>query len=310
MRRIIIVVSLLVLSGIPCRAQEDYASENEGGAAVSADEQKKLAQLLPDAKALGAEAVDAPVFYGENLWEYIDGAAEAFHLFGFEALAHQDYKVKETEATVDVYDMGEGRQAFGMYVSERSPEAPVLDIGVEGYGDEFTLNFFQGSFYVKLAAFRAEGSGLDVLKAFAKDVAGRIGGERALPEGLRALPEKDRVPRSETFILTAPLGHSFLAPAFMARYTSEGRQFRLVLSEAESNEEALARSRQLEAHFKKAGSVAPSPAIEGAQVGSTSYEGEMLFLALGSRLVILTPPPADPKPLVEELRSRLSGATR
>jgi hypothetical protein len=274
-------------------------------AVVSPDQQEKLRILLPNAAKIGAQNAGAPVFYGENLWEYIDGAAEAFHQYGFVALINQEYRVDDVDVTIDVYDMGEPRNAFGMYVAERSAEAKTVEVGVEGHADDFSLCFFQGPYYVKIAGFRTDGVATPTLMRIGRAVSESIGGERALPEGLVLLPEEGRVPRSESFVLTAPLGHAFLAPAFMARYASGEKEMKLVLSEARSPDEALARQRRMESHFRKAGELAPATAMEGAFIGSSSYEGRMFFVALESHLVILSPPPDDPRPLIEAIRGRM-----
>jgi hypothetical protein len=201
--------------------------------------------------------------------------------------------------------MGELRNAFGMYVAERSIEAAIVDVGVEGHSDEFSLCFFQGPYYVKIALFRSDGASKPILVRLSRAVSERIGSEIALPEGLDILPDEGRVPRSESFVLTAPLGHAFLAPAFLARYVSGDIETKLVLSEAKSAVDALARRRRLESHFRKAGTLTPAATMEGAFIGSSSFEGRMFFVALGSRLVILAPPPDDPRPLVEAIRGRM-----
>ncbi|MBN2370934.1 MAG: hypothetical protein JXO72_10645 [Vicinamibacteria bacterium] len=307
--RILVAVMLVgMFSNRPTQAQEQNIIEDDNvraQAAVTRETQARLRALLPDPVKLGARAAGAPIFYGENLWEYINGAAEAFHQYGFVALIHQEYRAGDVDVTLDIYDMGEPRNAFGVYVAERSSEAKIVEIGVEGHADDFTLCLFQGPYYVKIAGFRSGGAATPILLKLGKTVADTIGGARVFPEELALLPEESRVPRSESFVLTAPLGHAFLAPAFMARYACGGVETKLVISEGLGDEDALARRRQLESHFQKAGSLAPATIMEGAFLGTSSFEGQMLFMALGSRLVILTPPPDDPGKLIEAIRTSL-----
>jgi hypothetical protein len=99
----------------------------------SASEKTKLSALLP---------ARAPVrFYTSDLYQYIDGGAEAYHGYGMVTLAHQEFKAGAAEVTIDLYDMGDPLRAFGIYASERSPEYRFLDIGAEGYAAGEILNF-------------------------------------------------------------------------------------------------------------------------------------------------------------------------
>lgn len=294
---------LVGLACLPLVAQQPDGEDGPAKPAVILPALKNaLAALVPAAGELGGAIPGERRFYGADLYEYIDGGAEPYHGYGMAAMVHQEYKVKDAELTIDIYDMGDPLSAFGIYSSERSPDYQFLAIGAEGYGEDATLSFLQGRFYVKLTAFREGGGTAPLLKTCAAAISKRIGGGKTLPEGLKLLPSANRVARSEKYIKKAPLGHDSLAPAYAATYSFGAKPTTVALSLAASPTEAGARARELREHFAKTGKLTPQPAVApGAAVGSNRYEGEVLFFVRGRYLVLIVNPPPDPTSLVKAL---------
>jgi len=135
---------------------------------VPAAEKAKLSILLPPGTGKPAQ------FYSSNLYEYIDGGAEAYHKFNMAAMVHREYKSKGVDMTVDIYDMGSPSNASGIYSSERSPAYHFIPIGEEGYSSEHTLNFLQRQFYVKLTAFGDKEAVAKMLNSFAGTISAKI----------------------------------------------------------------------------------------------------------------------------------------
>ena len=265
------------------------ASPQGAGAqgAVPAAARQQLLKLLPDATAFGAAPMGGTVFYGDNLFEYINGGAEVYHQYEFVALAHQKYRVRDLELTVDIYDMQNALNAFGIYASERAPGYHYIAIGAEGYLNDPVLNFVQGGWYVKLSAFARTGTAA-ALESAARSVSAKIGTGKTLPATFALFPAAGRAPRSERFVRRSPLGHEFLAPMFHADYTVAGRTVTLALSDAGDSRAAVARAKQLETHFGKAGRAGAAAAIApGAFRGSSRYDGEMLWAAKGRYVALL-----------------------
>ena len=83
------------------------------------------------------------------------------------------------------------------------------------------LNFLQDHYYVKLSG---SGSNADaLLDQFARTLSARIGGTRTPPALLEKLPAEHRVQHSEQYMRKDPLGHAFLAPAYVATYAHGNR---------------------------------------------------------------------------------------
>jgi hypothetical protein len=272
---------------------------------VPAAEQARLLKLLPAAAEVGGTAAGRPRFYSSDLFQYLNGGAEAFHNYDLVAMVHQEYRVRSAEITVDTFDLGTGLNAFGVYSAERSPEYRFVSIGAEGHLSESTLNFFQGAFYVKLSAFSERENAAPVLESLGRAISGRIGADRSLPGFLAWFPEQRLIARSQKYIKRAPLGHGFLAPAYLASYRWEGKEAVLVLSQAPDQAEARQRLELLRNHFRESGKVLLAPRDgPGLYRGVNRLEGEWLFVVHGRYLVILTNPPAQPGAFLKDVLAK------
>ena len=241
-----------------------------------------VAEPLPE----GSIGQSPASFYSpDNLYEYMDGGADIFVLYGVKTMLHLEAKVGTVDVTVDIFDMGSPNAAFGMYAAERSPEYDFIAMGVEGYRNKGILNFVQGRYYIKLAGF---GDGADaVLESWGKSLSARMGSDTALPEMLSHLPSHHRKPHSEQYIPNEPLGHSFLGPAYVASYEFNGQESKLIVTVAENESNARERLKQLGDHFSKTGECAAAPDIEaGAIRGKNSFEGTFVAKVQGHLLLL------------------------
>lgn len=233
----------------------------------------------------GASAQGAPAMYNaDTLYQYIDGGADVYLLYDFKTLLHQEFKSGANELTVDLYDMGTGDDAFGIYSSERSPNYKFLPIGAEGYRAKGILNFLEGQYYVKLSGSGPSADAL--LEEFGHLLSTRIGGSRGFPPMLARLPREGRIPHSEQYIKKDPLGHAFLAPAYIVSYAHAGQQFKLVVSVANDGPAAKARAEQFAKHFKQSGKASSAPELgENGMRGSNSFEGQVIARTRGRYLI-------------------------
>jgi hypothetical protein len=251
---------------------------------IPAEVKVRLAALLPNGR-------NPARFYSSDLYRYMDGGADIYLKYGLVALAHREYHPAGVEMTVDVFDMGGPLQAFGVYSAERSPDYHFIPIGAEGYSSESTLNFLQGRYYVRLSAFGDRAA--SALDNFARAISRSIGEDRSLPPLLDILPRENRVARSEKYLVQAPAGHDFLAPALTASYRFDGQVTSLVISLAVDAREANQRVEQLRHYYLSSGQVAPEPDL-GPDAGRTSdpRQGEVIFFARGRYAVLCLHAPA------------------
>ena len=227
------------------------------GAAIRTDLQSAtsgpaaLMPKLPDWKMAG----DIRLFSAESLFEYIDGAAEAYLGYDFRELAVGEFSLAgaKTTVTAEIYDMGTGLNAFGIYGAERYPESRFLPIGVQGYYEEGTLNFLAGRYYVKLLCFEGGEKAEEILTRFGRAIASGVRDAGGLPARLAAFPAEGRVANSERFLRRSVMGLKFLDNGYTANYSAGGREFDAYLIDCPTIAEAESAMKQLLAHFSGPG---------------------------------------------------------
>ena len=178
----------------------------------------------------GWTAVDEEYRYGrENLWEYINGAAELFLTYRFRELIVADFEQGDLALTVSVYDMGRPLDAFGVFESEKPAGIDPLD----GVGAAAVLQppyrglLLKDRFYVKVEAGGGDVTA-EVLRDALRDIADRLPGRETLPEQLTALPESGRVPGSVAFAGANFLGLDDLRSCLHGDYRlADGTEYRL-----------------------------------------------------------------------------------
>lgn len=254
--------------------------------------------VLPEADSIpgwSAEG-DLEAYMPENLYEYNNGAAEVYLSYGFRKLVTRRYLEdgnETNEVTVEIYDMDIPLQAFGIYAAERSVNDDFIELGGQGHVSETALGFWQSKFYIKMIFFGTKDHPEQLLVDFAKRISERIEGPSRMPEWLEICPTRDRIPNTEQVFLSAPLGHSFLSPAYQVSYKSgEDKPAMLLLSVAPNANEAAQRLDQYRDHLKKIESpvTAGSPANgypEGCLLIEDKYLGECVVGHKGRFLVFL-----------------------
>lgn len=169
---------------------------------------------------------EVKVYGPDDLWEYIDGAAERFVIYGFQILRFREFSKKELMMTAEIYDMGSPLNAFGIYTTERTAEGKRLSIGTEAVLGPSHCLLLKDRYYVKIIMLRGlldDESGEAVLKSIESHIKGKSG----LPPELNILPTRERVFGSEKYVTQAYLGLSELKNVLFADYKdSKGSEYR------------------------------------------------------------------------------------
>ena len=209
------------------------------GVGKEGKDQSDLNSLLPQI-AKWAQTEDALKYYPENLFEYINGAAEIYLAYDFQELIVSQHKQDQSEmnVAVEIYNMGSEKNAFGIYSAERFSDNAFINMGLQGYLEEGTLNFLVGQFYVKLLCFDCEGQSADVLKLFSQDIVKNVGRTGSLPALVQKFPKEGLVPNTEKFILRNFMGYSFLRNGYSANYKKGDLEFDCFFIESKSEEDA------------------------------------------------------------------------
>jgi hypothetical protein len=203
-----LLLTVVAVCGIICLPQ---------GATAQTD--PPLASLLPQVEPWGLSE-EPQNFFPENLFEYINGAAEIYLSYDFHELIVAQYAKKDSESAlaVEIYDMGSPTNGFGIYSAERYPENTFSPIGVQGYLEEGSLNFLVGRYYVKLLCFDCGDTSDRALRSFAEGIVSHVGDQGGFPEVLGAFPDRGRLANTEKFILNNVMGYGFLHNGFLTQY--------------------------------------------------------------------------------------------
>ncbi len=196
----------------------------EGGPQRAGD--PALLALIPNID--GWTATEKPrSFFPDTLYEYIDGAAESYIGYDFKELAVAEFTQAGTQAslTLEIYDMGDELDAFGIYSAERYPDNKTVDVGTHGYIEGEVLNFVAGTAYVKLLCFNGGEATASILEAVARRVAAGAGPKGVLPAPFSVFPRDGFVPNSEKFIRRNVMGFDFLGNGYLVAYKDGGAEY-------------------------------------------------------------------------------------
>ena len=253
--------------------------------------------LLPVEKDLDGWKKDgeALLYRPDNLWEYINGQAESFLMYDFHEVAAQHYlDGSGLEIKVEIYGHGDPLMAFGIYTQFRSPENAFLDIGNEAFGDEYSLHFWKGRFYVKVYAYEEGEKSSEAMKMFAGLVAGTIPEEGGEPHMVSLFPRDGLIEKSVVYITEGVMGSGKLPPVFTGDYLIGEEKGRLYLFRLDSEDAAA------ETFSWYAGEIgaAPEKAVSnGAEYsvadGEAPYRGAVKVFRYGIFMGIVTGFPAD-----------------
>lgn len=216
-----------------------------------------------------------PVFTAATLWDYINGAADAFLSYQFIDLHIGEYSDGAYTVKVELYRHSSPGHAYGMYALERAPDYAFVTIGLQGYAEPTLVNFVTGNYYVKLMA-NQENAGR--LLQVARVVEAQLGQNPEFPGLLQRFPAKDQLPHSDGFVAGGFLGHEFLENVYSAQYEADGKRFLLFALECHDCREVLRR------YYAFARTDMPE-VEDGFYRITDRYNGEIVFLMKESLLV-------------------------
>ncbi len=124
------------------------------GFSAGAEESTKMPHdmksLFPDAIS-DWKMTEEYSYSPENLYDYINGGAELYLSYGFEALMSRSYEQEgQPDIIIDIFDMGRSENAFGVFSYSRE----LVDSAF-GQGSQYTaglLLFWKGPYYVSILA--------------------------------------------------------------------------------------------------------------------------------------------------------------
>ena len=263
---------------------------------------------LPDGWAL----IDGPQTYTEKtLFKHIDGQAELYLKYGFQKsifAIYQSRKNPKNQIELDIYDMENVLQAFGVFSRFRNEDRPG-GFGLDSYLDDHSALFYKGKYFVLLYATESSPS---ALKQWATKIASKIVDPSLPPREISYFPKNGLKPGSIQYFPEGLLGHQFLKRGFQGIYIekekvkveaedknkkdtedetkakTENKEFKLFLAIYRDSQEAMNALKAYKEDLSKKGNVFSGSIIEFKALavrGEDPYQGKVFVLQKGFYLL-------------------------
>jgi len=226
-------------------------------------------------------------FLPQNLYEYINGQAEFFIALGFIKLTGANYTTvaggKDT-VTIDIYDMGNKLNAFGVLQSKRGGRASALNLGAASFGSDDYLAFYKDRFFVEIQAYITREQEKHMAETMAASIAAHLPGDNTPPSELSYFPEKNKIAGSERYITGGILGHAFLDRGIVCNYRIQGQKVTAFVAMLPSSRDALHAVKQHRSFFLKSGKKCYSfePAGQHGFVSEEPYHQKIMEAQVGA----------------------------
>ena len=182
-------------------------------------------------------------YTADNLYDYKDGGAEGYLIFGFAGMKSLNCKSGENTLTIDVSEMNDADAAYGLFATNRDPRVPIAKIGMGGQVQAQSASFAKGKYYVEIVVNAADPNGdhMAELTALVNKMAQGMEGRETPPEALVWFVPEDL--SSTGVVPQSVLGLKELKRGYVAKY-KQGQAFLVVEETPESASAVLKVLRQ------------------------------------------------------------------
>ena len=255
---------------------------------------------LPELKGFKKTA-SYPVFLPENLWDFINGAADTYLAYGFIDLHVAEYKKGKSVIKLEIYRHKDNIMAFGIYSTERSSSFHFIKLGSQGYIADGAINFFKSNYYVKIRTYSKSESTLKSAESLAHRVADMLKGGSEMPAALSLFPDTGKKINEENYINESVLGHKLLNKAFKATYESGNDNFSIFIIENITPAET---KKSVEDYLTATGNEAADSEI-GRIMLKDGYNGTIFLGWKGNRIVIISGLSKDQSDIADRYTSEI-----
>jgi len=241
---------------------------------------------LPDGWAI----IHGPQTYNKKtLFEHVNGQAELFLKYGFEKsvfAVYQNKKDSKDQIEMDIYDLGNVVQAFGVFSRFRNEDLPG-GFGLDSFLDDHSALFYKGRYFIMAYA---TASNPDLLKQFSLLISSKITDLSPPPKEINYFPKDRLKPGSVQYFSEGLLGHQFLKRGFQGTYTekAEGKEYKLFLAIFKDSQDAKAGLKAFRDDLSKKGKISSVNLVEfgtRAFSGEDPYQGNVIILQKGFYLL-------------------------
>ncbi len=213
---------------------------------------------------------EARSYQAENLFEYMDGNAEGYLLYGFLTMRGVTCVRNGVTLVIDVSDFGDSDSAFGMFSANRDLRLPAARLGMGGQIVPRRAIFTKGQFYLEIAA-NPEGDHTAILEAWTAALERTVEGSTAPPAALAWFPAGQQ---SLRLVPESVLGIRLLKRGYVGQYDF-GKAF--VVME-DSQESAAALMEKLRGRYP---GTAPASIADDAFQMNDKYLGQVCIFRKG-----------------------------
>jgi hypothetical protein len=154
--------------------------------------------LLPETVGEWTRQNDPVTYDRESIFDYINGAGEVYRSYAFRDVVVDRYEKPDGKGlTVEVFDMGNSDDAFGVFSYSREREEEGIGAGYERQGG--ILCFWQDRFFVCVRAEERYEDPAAVLEPVARGISQALPAAGERPALMQVLPTEGRIAFSDRF---------------------------------------------------------------------------------------------------------------
>jgi len=152
-----------------------------------------MEDFLPDTILGWSTNKTTPLLSHSDLYGYMDGGAELYISYGFRAALSRTYlKESQPEILVEVYDLIESRNAFGVFSQSR--ESENVNLGQGAFSLPGAIFFWKDHYYISLSSWESTQESMQCLHALGDYIDKKITSKGIIPDVVKLLPQQGLVP--------------------------------------------------------------------------------------------------------------------
>jgi len=115
------------------------------------------------------------IYFGEDLFMYINGGADLYLEYGFEEVATGRYvNYKNNNILVDIYKMNSIDAAYGIFTLSSTSKGKPMSLGDQSLLYDYYLDLLKGPYFMRFTANNKDNGMIDTLVLFAKEIIPKI----------------------------------------------------------------------------------------------------------------------------------------
>jgi hypothetical protein len=239
-------------------------------------------------------------YESQNLFEYMDGNAEGYLIYGFLKMQGVTCEKGGVTFVIDLSDFGDSDSAYGMFTSNVDGRQPTQKIGMNGQIVPRRAFFVKGRYFLEIGA-NPEGDHTPALQAWTAALEKAVPGSTSLPPALAWFPAEQR--QNLRLVPESVLGIRMLKRGYAAQY-DYGKAFVVLEATPQSAGGIMEQLR------KRFGQTTPAAIADEAFQATDQYLGRLCVFRKGSYIggYAISGDGMDPVGLSKALAGKVSKA--